>query len=407
MDSLTQITLGAAVGEVVLGKKAGNRAMVWGAVAGTLPDLDIFANLVTDPVSALAYHRAFTHSLTFAALVPLALGMLVHRIYGGRKGLLPQNGFAAIAVATLAMFLILYVGSSSMPLEIYNVGAIALVISAVTIMFPLGVYLREKGREVPSENENASWQAWAVLFFFSVVTHPLLDACTTYGTQLFEPFSSLRVAWNVVSVADPLYTVPFLICLIMASRRKRGSRERSRLNWLGIIISSSYLLLCTAFYFYANNRMVATLEKEKIEAQRHVVGPTILNSILWQGTAETTTSYYTGQYSFFDKEPFFKLKEVPKNHELLTGHLADRDVAILRWFTNDYYSVEQEESGELRMNDLRYGQIEIPGKDRPTHIFYFVLKEKDGILQTVRVQQGPEDRSASMSGLWDRIMGRI
>jgi len=86
MDSLTQITLGAAVGEVVLGKKAGNRAMVWGAAAGTLPDLDIVANLVTDPVSALAYHRAFTHSLTFAALVPLALGMLVHRIYGGRQG---------------------------------------------------------------------------------------------------------------------------------------------------------------------------------------------------------------------------------------------------------------------------------------------------------------------------------
>ncbi|MEO0878023.1 MAG: metal-dependent hydrolase, partial [Bacteroidota bacterium] len=46
MDSLTQITLGAAVGEVVLGKKAGNRAMVWGAIAGTFPDLDILANAV-------------------------------------------------------------------------------------------------------------------------------------------------------------------------------------------------------------------------------------------------------------------------------------------------------------------------------------------------------------------------
>jgi inner membrane protein len=407
MDSLTQITLGAAVGEVVLGKKAGNRAMVWGAVAGTLPDLDILANLVTDPVSALAYHRAFTHSLTFAALVPLALGMLVHRIYGGKKGLLPQNGFAAIAIASLVMLLILYVGSSSMPLEIYNVGAIALIISAVTLFFPLSVYLREKMRKTPSDNGNASWQAWAGLFFFSVITHPLLDACTTYGTQLFEPFSSLRIAWNVVSVADPLYTFPFLACLILASRRQRGSQIRSRLNWAGIIISSSYLLLCTAFYFHVNSRMEATLEKEEIVAERYVVGPTILNSILWQGTAETASSYYTGQYSLLDEEPFFKLKEVPKQKERLNGHLQDRDVALLRWFTNDYYNVEQEEDGKLRMNDLRYGQIEVPGRNRPSYIFYFVLEEQDGILRAVRIQQGPEDRSSSMSGLWDRMMGRI
>jgi len=41
MDSITQIVLGAAVGDAVLGKKIGNRAMVWGAIAGTIPDLDV------------------------------------------------------------------------------------------------------------------------------------------------------------------------------------------------------------------------------------------------------------------------------------------------------------------------------------------------------------------------------
>jgi len=58
MDSFTQIALGAAVGEAVLGKKVGNRAMVWGAVGGTIPDLDIIANFVTDEMTALAFHRA-------------------------------------------------------------------------------------------------------------------------------------------------------------------------------------------------------------------------------------------------------------------------------------------------------------------------------------------------------------
>ena len=63
MDSVTQIVLGAAVGEAVLGKKIGNKAMVLGAIAGTIPDLDVIANYFTDTVSALEIHRGFTHSI--------------------------------------------------------------------------------------------------------------------------------------------------------------------------------------------------------------------------------------------------------------------------------------------------------------------------------------------------------
>jgi inner membrane protein len=37
--------------------------MLWGAIGGTIPDLDVFANLVTDEISALAFHRAITHAL--------------------------------------------------------------------------------------------------------------------------------------------------------------------------------------------------------------------------------------------------------------------------------------------------------------------------------------------------------
>ncbi|MEL6720005.1 MAG: metal-dependent hydrolase, partial [Bacteroidota bacterium] len=87
MDSLTQIVLGAAVGEVVLGKKVGNKAMVWGAIAGTIPDLDIFANFVTDNISATAFHRGITHSIPFAIIAPFVLGWILHQIYSDR----PRN----------------------------------------------------------------------------------------------------------------------------------------------------------------------------------------------------------------------------------------------------------------------------------------------------------------------------
>ncbi len=65
MDSLTQIVLGASVGEVVLGKKVGNKAMLYGAIAGTIPDLDVIARNFTDTITANEMHRGFTHSFYF------------------------------------------------------------------------------------------------------------------------------------------------------------------------------------------------------------------------------------------------------------------------------------------------------------------------------------------------------
>ena len=77
MDSLTQVVLGAAVGEAVLGKKIGNRAMAWGAVAGTIPDLDVYVRYFTDPMTATEMHRGFSHSILFSVLMAAILGYCV------------------------------------------------------------------------------------------------------------------------------------------------------------------------------------------------------------------------------------------------------------------------------------------------------------------------------------------
>lgn len=81
MDSLTQIVLGAAVGEAVAGRRAGNKAVLWGAVAGTIPDLDILFNPFLDSVEQLAMHRGISHSLVFAVLAAPVFGWLVSRIH--------------------------------------------------------------------------------------------------------------------------------------------------------------------------------------------------------------------------------------------------------------------------------------------------------------------------------------
>ena len=77
MDSLTQLALGAAVGEATAGRQVGRRALLWGAVLGTLPDLDVFVPL-GDAVRDFTYHRSASHSLlVLAALTPLMVWLIL------------------------------------------------------------------------------------------------------------------------------------------------------------------------------------------------------------------------------------------------------------------------------------------------------------------------------------------
>lgn len=81
MDLITQTVLGAAVGEVVLGKKAGNKAIMWGAVGGLFPDLDVLIAPFFSEVDGLFVHRGFSHSIIFAFILAPLLGWLIYRIH--------------------------------------------------------------------------------------------------------------------------------------------------------------------------------------------------------------------------------------------------------------------------------------------------------------------------------------
>ena len=80
MDSVTQIALGSAVGHAVLGRQAGRRAALWGAVCGTLPDLDVLVPLA-DPVATFTYHRSASHSLIILTLAAPLLAWLIRRCH--------------------------------------------------------------------------------------------------------------------------------------------------------------------------------------------------------------------------------------------------------------------------------------------------------------------------------------
>ncbi|REJ81937.1 MAG: metal-dependent hydrolase [Bacteroidetes bacterium] len=90
MDSLTQALLGASVGEAILGKKAGNRAMAWGALGGTIPDLDVLSQNFVEPLRAIELHRAFSHSIIFCVIAAVIIGLLISKIHSEKFGTAKQ-----------------------------------------------------------------------------------------------------------------------------------------------------------------------------------------------------------------------------------------------------------------------------------------------------------------------------
>ena len=86
MDSLTQVALGAAVGVAVMRRRTALwKSVLWGAVAGTLPDLDVLIDH-GDPVLNMVLHRAETHALFWLSLFSLPLTALVVTLHGECRG---------------------------------------------------------------------------------------------------------------------------------------------------------------------------------------------------------------------------------------------------------------------------------------------------------------------------------
>ena len=105
MDSITQIVLGAAVGEFVLGRKVGNKAMLWGAIAGTIPDLDVYQSLIFDTLRANELHRGFSHSILFSVIfAPILAWLVSHKEKWTLALLIPIIlGFPLISISNIAV----------------------------------------------------------------------------------------------------------------------------------------------------------------------------------------------------------------------------------------------------------------------------------------------------------------
>jgi len=343
VDSLTQIVLGAAVAEAALGKKIGNKALLWGGIAGTIPDLDvIYIQLIGGgAIEEIVLHRGISHSITFAFLMAPLLGWVVNWLY--RK-----------------------------------------------------------------KNE-ANFLQWTNLFFWAIFTHPLLDCLTTYGTQLFLPFSDYRVSIATVFVVDLFYTVPFLLSVIALSFINRTNGWRRKVNYFGLGLSSAYLLTGILNKYLVTEVFQKDLASEPEKKELVFVGTTPLNIALWYGIAETDSAFHIGYHSFFDESKDVSWISFQKNHELIADIEDEYGVDRLKWFSDQLYVVTQADQNTLNFYTLKFGRTSFKStKPEDSFAFYMqIIRNEDGSLKYESIRDTESlDVKKQLSELYDRVMGR-
>ena len=289
MDSLTQAALGAAIGQAGF-RRLGRRASFFGALCGTLPDLDVFLS-GGDPWRYLLQHRGASHSLLVLPVVAVPVGWLGWRLFGRR------------------------------------------------------------GRP----------RDWVHLAFWALVTHPLLDVCTTYGTQLLAPVTRKRFAVDCISIVDPLYTLPLLAALVLGLRK--SVPEQTAARWARVALAWGVCLIGIggAWTLVAQATFHRQLEAAGFVAE-HVRTPVpFFFPVLRHGAAvdaegriavTTVVPWAADRTEIVFVEPV----QTPRSEAALASPRGQ----LTQWFADDLLSVTAQADGTLWFRDHRYGMFTDP-----------------------------------------------
>lgn len=332
MDSLTQAVLGASVQGALLGRWQGRKALLYGAMLGTLPDLDVVIDY-GDAVANMTYHRGFSHSLLVTGMVSVLLAWLIRRFR-------PHPAYSGLRLFACI---------------------------------------------------------WLVL-----TTHILLDAFTTYGTQLFWPLTTPPVAISSIFIIDPLYTLPLMLAVIIGLVVGLGRGSGLRLQYVALGLSTLYLGSTLIGQQMADQRLQQALAGANIQSQVTFISPTPFNTLLWRVVAVDGDDYYEGLTGWFDKQPL-QLERLPRRaSEALPILEASPQHQRLRWFTQDMLRYDLIDD-QWVVTDLRLGMTGY-------HPFRFALSQGNPqhsgveLIDFVEMWPAPKADMAALRALMRRVL---
>ena len=255
---------------------------------------------------------------------------------------------------------------------------------------------------------------WLWAIWLALLTHPLLDAFTVYGTQLLWPLPMPPVMWSSIFIIDPLYTLPLLAGVIAAWRLSPratqaalhdDSRTIAARRWLlaGLLTSSVYLGWSVAAKLWVDRAASQSLAAMGLQNAPRLSMPLPLNTMLWRVIAMTPDGYWIGDRSLLDGEAMTFTFHASDNRAL-SQLASEPQVQRLLWFTNGFVGAQpQQRDGQQRLilSDLRMGL-------EPDYFFRYDIAGMDAQGQWTPAPEitrvsAPRSRAMPLGWVWRRI----
>ena len=231
---------------------------------------------------------------------------------------------------------------------------------------------------------------WAIQL--ALATHPLLDAFTVYGTQLWWPLAPPPTMWSSVFIIDPLYTIWLLVACIAAwCLHQRVAAQRALA--VGLVLSCAYLGWSLLAKSMVDREAERTLASMGLGDAPYFSVPMPFNTLLWRVVAMTPSGYVEAERSVLVDDGPLHFHGYPSNVQALREAADVPAVQRLGWFNRGFMRAQVQE-GQLVLSDLRMGM-------EPDYNFRFnVAEQRDGRWQAIAPVQQPW--SMPLAG-WDGV----
>ncbi|WPJ95221.1 metal-dependent hydrolase [Coraliomargarita algicola] len=203
------------------------------------------------------------------------------------------------------------------------------------------------------------WKDWpfrrlALFTVLGTLTHGLIDACTSYGTLLYWPISSHRESWDIISIIDPIFTLPLCLLLVLSF-----AFRRPRLAQIGLLLCLLYFSLGIYQRSQASRFADQLAQARGHSPQELTVRPSFGNIVLWRIVYRSGERYYVDAVRTL---PFTAPRHYPGSSvDVFSPASAERilpmdsvhagDVARFRFFSQGYlyqYPHQPDVVGDLR-----------------------------------------------------------
>lgn len=201
------------------------------------------------------------------------------------------------------------------------------------------------------------------LYLFALLgyaTAGLLDACTSYGTHLLWPFSDTRVAWSIIAIVDPLFSLILLAGAGLALKNHRPGPAR-----VALALAGSYLLFGAWQHHDALRQAQQLALQRGHDVERAIVKPTMANLLLWRSVYETGGMFYVdairlgllGPDRVYPGGSALRFDAARDRPDIAPESTLGRDIERFSRLSNGFVVADPSRDGVL--TDIRYSMLPI------------------------------------------------